>query len=374
MIDTVKLRSPALSEQDAAYVRECLELKSCLHLGTGELMYSITAGHVEDPENGHSINVRLMYEEYSYDKGERISLECPPYLIIEGSVHKALMGHNVEGGPLDPRAACRWLVHDVARRCGAWFPDGDLWEMRRVDQAECFDMGSAEGVREYIHGLAACSYPRRQVRRIGDESIYAAGRSTSVILYHKGPAFFKQDKKRLVVKVGYFDAQALQLRANAILRVEVAVKAKKLDDDFGHVPRVSEITQEYCQGVYVVEGRRFLREGQSDMETVRNIRDVRRRLYAVYGSRLAKSLLGFWGELSMLGEDVVKESSVIPTFYRQRKKLVDAGISWHGTDVMVRDNLSAIPFGFAPVLSDSRRIVMESHEVREKIRPFRIAA
>src|SRR5205085_341409 len=98
------------------------------------------------------VSVRVERERWEIDWRDRMGRErgqddrslvrkhdCPPYLTIEGSVHKALLGHNIFGGPLHVSQACRWFVADVGARLGLALPPADAWEVGRVDWAEVYD-------------------------------------------------------------------------------------------------------------------------------------------------------------------------------------------------------------------------------------------
>jgi II/X family phage/plasmid replication protein len=152
----------------------------------------------------------------------------------------------------------------------------------------------------------------------------------------------------------------LQEQANRILRLETSIKARKLSEDHqGQKPQVGQLTQAYLERVHDREIARLLKEAQTDMNTVRTHLEVSRRLAHTYSPELADRLLGTWFKLSALGEDHVRKSMSKPTFYRQKKQLIEAGCSWNGTDVILKTH-SLIPHGFSPVRRDPRRLSEES--------------
>lgn len=118
--------------------------------------------------------------------------------------------------------------------------------------------------------------------------------------------------------------------------------------------RMTDITDAYLEQLHEREITRLLREGKSDIKTVRRQIDVARRLNTHYGEVKGGHLLGFWMRLAGLGEDEVKRSTNRATFYRQRKQLVDAGVSWHNADVRPFDQ-GALPPDFTPIRTDPRR-------------------
>lgn len=375
MLDTVRLRSPKVEPGVAWQAEQSCQRRMGIEISTGEKLYEITTGSLQGSFD-ERVSVRVMREEWVVVEGQKqaVQVACEPYVLIEGSVHKALMGHNVWGGPTDPVAACRWLVADVGERLGVQLPDGGEWTVQRVDWSEVYELPSFEAVQEYMHGLNSCSYPRRQVTRFGDTGIHAPGGTTTVKIYHKGPEFSKHDRKRLKARLGLRAVAQLQEHANRLLRFEVEVHARKLDEDFGHKPTVREVTRQYLEGVHDREGGRLLREGQGEMRTVRTSVAVSRRLREMYAPALANTLFGTWMQLSALGEEEVKRTLSRRTFYRQRKQLEQASVSWKGSDIRCIAQLLACPEDFSPVRTDVRRLLQVAPEVGEKLEAFSLAA
>lgn len=397
MLDTVKLRSPSFDEATAREIERSCVRRSALHIGSGEVLYELTTGDLEGSYD-HKVRVRVEREErVPLERDWRNSLEitgkvkpkhptwvkrpCEPYLLLEGSVHKAMLGHNVYGGPESFTEPCEWLVADVGARLGVELPKGSQWLVRRVDWSEVYELPDYEAVEEYMWGLNSAEYPRRSVARYGREGIFAPGRTTAVKAYHKGPEFSKHDRKRLRDTMESTDLDDLQHYANKVLRWEVEVKAKKLDEDnHGDKPRVSEISADYLRKLHYREVRRLVREGEADVKTVRKQRDVRDRLLQEYDKRKAGLLLGTWHQLVTLGEQETRRSMAVPnpkdphrTFRRHKKLLIDAGVSWIGSDVLVVPKLSSLPADFSPTERDPRRRAGEDPVVAEKLSAFRAA-
>lgn len=373
MLDTVGLRSPEISEFEAYRIEHYLQSKYAINNSTGEEVYCIVAGSLPGSFTS-SISVRVKREDFVTRSVNGKSVtdveKCGPYLRIEGSVHKALQGHNVFGGPLEPVSAVRWFLADVGGRLGIELPSWDTWVYERVDWSEVFDLGSFEACEEYLGGMVFARYPRRKVLKYGRECVLFPGTTTATKAYHKGPEFAKNSHREFSAFFGQDSATLLQRTANNFLRFEVSIKSKKLQADFGKKPSVVMLKREYLETLHDREIARIIREGKQDMETVRNNEDVRRRLYSVYGQRLGNTLFGTWSALVMVGEDSVRESMSRPTFYRQRQQLQAACVAWVGTDVIVRE--SCIPQGFSPVRSDPRRLVTEAPEVSAALMAFAV--
>lgn len=386
MLDTVKLESPELGEDLAREIEARCVRRSAVELGTGELLYELTTGSLEGSWDSR-VSIRVMrsrwvqYRVQLHDQSsgrtvsssKQVHEECPPYVLLEGSVHKAMLGHNLYGGPESVSEPCEWLVADVGDRLGVKLPSGSEWLLRRADWAEVYELPDYEAVEEYVWGLNAAEYPRRSVARYGRESIFAAGRTTAVKAYHKGPEFSKHDHRRLRGIMQDADLQDLQHYANRVLRWEVSVKAKKLDEDHEGKPLVSEISPDYLRKLHYREVRRLVREGEADVKTVRKQKDVRDRLLDQYDARKAGILLGTWHQLVTLGEKETRRYMADRTFRLHKQQLRDAGVSWVGADVLVVPKVSSLPADFSPTERDPRRRAGEDPVVAEKLSAFRAA-
>jgi II/X family phage/plasmid replication protein len=147
---------------------------------------------------------------------------------------------------------------------------------------------------------------------------------------------------------------ALQRLANSRMRVEIEIHADKLDADFGYKPRVDEITDEYLTGLHDREVKRLLKEGKSGMNTVRLSKAVSERLNTFYGDTIGNRLHGFWCQLATNGEVECRKRYARTVFYRNRKLLTDAGVSWNCTDVKLIRSQGALPVDFVPLRTDPR--------------------
>lgn len=372
MLDTIVLQSKTVPETLARAVEGWLERRTCVDLRTGEVKWEFTSGGLEGTWD-HRVSVRV--ERRKWVKPQDASIPelqpCKPYLKVECSVHKALLGHNVEGGPDDVEAPMRWLLDRLAQLMDLQLPAADTWAVKRLDWAEVYDLGSYEAVEEYIGYLRNAEFARRKKYSYGFEGVMVAGSTTSVKLYHKGPEFQQHDRKR-IKKHG--DVLGLQVRANMLLRCEVEIHTIALESNYGCPPGPADIEREWVTHIHDREMARLVREGTGPVDRVRTFAAVKRRLFEVYSAKQARTLLGTWMQLSAIGEDAAKASLTRPTFYRHRKQLVDAGCSWHGSDVHLDDSIRLVPENFAPLRSDPRRVTHEAPEVSAALAPYRIAS
>jgi II/X family phage/plasmid replication protein len=399
-LDTVRLKSPYMPKQLVDFVAMKGETYSRTVNATGETPWEITRTSLRGSFDSR-IMVRPMYEDYPIggNGGKKPQLKpSPPYIIVECSLPKAFYGQNVYGVVEDFQAACQHFAKLLETLLEVKLPDVLQWRVQRIDWAENFQL-PYQAVQEYFEGISHVAFPRRKVNKYGNQSIFVAGTTTTVKLYHKGPEFEKNDRKRLfsvllneyrlikprnktqtwVYQHANQHLAALQRLANNRLRAEVEIHAEKFDFDFGKKPLVKEITTPYLQAVFDKEMARLLREGQAMNDVIRTHIEVRDRLNRLCSTELAGILYSFWHDLATLGEDKTKsESNAKATFYRRRKQLVDMGISWLATDKQLFERQGqTLPVDFSPVRANPRcckTLVRERFQFDSRIGFFNPAA
>jgi II/X family phage/plasmid replication protein len=372
--DTVKLRSPFLSERVIEQVRAQSFLRSGVEMATGEVRYELFAGELLGSWDSR-ISVIPKDEMYVIGKnGRPVKEPCEPYLEIEASLHKVFFGHNVYGGPTDFRQACCDFIALIEELLSVELPGADFWTVHRVDVALVYRLPKA-ACKEFFDGICLMNFPRRNRGSAKySMAVYFPGKTTTVKFYHKGTEFQVHDRSRLR---GFFvnlfmhlhqdkksdttsykkaerKLEALQRLADSRLRAEVEIHSDKLQYDFGCNPKVKDVTDAYLQQVYDKEVEKLLREGKQGMDTVRDTRAVMRRLNNLYGASTGQRLYGFWSSLCTLGDEVTRQHYAKTVFYRNRKLLEEAGVSWRGTDIVVVANDGLLPVDFAPIRSDKR--------------------
>lgn len=363
--DTVGILSPDLTNHTVEKIRKSCVEKRAVNLGNGELMYNFTTGCLEGTWDNR-ILVKL--QDRYWIKGENepeFTGKQDTKLYIEGSVHKAMSGHNVYGGPEDFRLAIKWFVSLVSKLLDVELPDSDEWYVIRVDVAECYDLGAAVAVKYYINALGQCKYPRRKVYTYADETVMVVGRTTAVKLYHKGPDFWKHDRKRLKQVSRYTEERIAELQqiAGRILRAEVEVKSRKLKDDFGEIPKVFQITDDYLNSVAQADLQKLLKEGESEMSTVRTLQEVQARIQMAYPSTKARNLFRTWLSLTSIGEQATQADMAKRTFLLHKRQLLDIGVSWVNQRFLSDEDMTVIPTGFAPIRTSEYRITKKSEYV-----------
>lgn len=382
-LDTVRLKTPYMARNIVDRIKAQGESYCRLRNDTGELVWEITRTNLLGSFDSR-IMVKPMYEDCTKSKSGKPEWHpSPPYLVIECSIAKAFHGHNVYGAIEDLPQAAEHLRNLLQQLLGIPLPPTDNWTVQRVDWAENFQL-PFQAIQEFFEGIYHVAFPRRKMQKYSNEAIFIPGTTTTIKLYHKGPEFEKHDRKRLyVVLRGVFQQNrpknaptdwahrqasrkvaALQRLANNRLRAEVEIHAEKLDYDFGRKPKVQEVTTEYLQAVFDKEVARLLREGQDGVQIVRTSLAVRDRLDLRYSPELAGLLHGFWLGLATHGEEDMKKRLARPTFYRRRKQLVDAGVSWLATDMqLIERQGQMLPRDFSPVRANQR---LCKSQVRER--------
>ncbi|MDP9437194.1 MAG: hypothetical protein M3P49_00355, partial [Actinomycetota bacterium] len=380
MLDTVKLESPEISESAAAEVSRALVLRQGVDLESGEILYSVTAGQLRGSWD-HSVSLRVMRErkvnvsepvlgtgdklgQVLYVRRHQETVACPPYLLLEGSVHKAAVGHNVYGGPESFSASCGFFVGLASDLLGVALPGAPEWLVRRVDSAEVYRLGY-EGCEAFIRNIHGADYARRSVQKYATGIMWPGSNST-LKMYMKGPEFTRHDSRRLSAFMDPDEVEELQREANGLVRVECEVKARMLRWwNADELPRVSEVPEDRIRAQHVTEVRRVLHEGGEQVKKVRNHREVSDRLHEVYGKRLGNLLYGTWSRLVLGGEAEARKALEKPTFYRHKKLIKEANCNWIGSDVFsVSEGL--YPEDFRPLPTDPRRVQGEHPEVSRK--------
>ena len=405
-LDTCKYRSPKINMDLASYLEQQCVQKSGVLLGTGEVLYEFTSGELLGSWDSR-ISFRILRQEWiSNGKGIQ-QVPCDPYIEVEASLHKFFAGQNIYASPTDFQQTSFWFLKQIFARLGvdvsshtdkersARLPTFWDWSVCRIDWAEVYQLVPA-AINEFFRSISHCKFPRRSAKaaKYGTNAVYFPGSYTTVKLYHKGPEFKEHDRLRiknaLMLIIGHqlddFKADhigdafmfeyrklhdrltvwrdkklaALQRLADNRLRVEVEIHADKLQADFEllhnqkRLPKISEITDTYIKDIHDKEIFKLLREGKTDMETVRTYDKVKARLNSIYSTRTANSLFAFYTQMSLRGEEISKTQYSESQFYSNRKKLVEAAVSWHSTDMYLVPQHTALPDGFAPVRTDVR--------------------
>lgn len=306
--------------------------------------------------------------------------QCKPYIVVEASIHKLFIGHNIYGGTSDFQGSCEYLIHVIEGILGAVLPDSMIWMVKRIDYAYVFNLGSMEACNEFFYLMKNSSYPRRGTPTFyGLHGLDLAASTTVVKAYLKGVEFRKHDFKRLS-QAGIFTEDQLfemLMLASGILRFEVGIKSKKLKYDFekgqinpkgifvkryGHEPFVKDISTKYLDDLYDIEVNRLMKDGRSESKLIRDSMEVETRLNELYGSSLANVLFSAWLKITNFGIEFYRKGVPDRTYYRNKKLLIESGVSFNlakGKNLVeiTGKTKSLIPDDFQPIATDDRRLI-----------------
>jgi len=391
MIDTLWLQIPKQPERYISIIREKMKYFSCLDKDTGELIYEFSTGKIEG----------------TFDSTLNIKINRDNTIKLYGSVHKIIMGNNIAYGTDNILLLSNVIKKLLQIKFGFKLPDVKTWEVKQIDYTLTFDLKNEKYVAEYINSFKEATYPRREnIQFYKDKSFYVPGTTTTLKIYNKYREFIKHDKKKLSKILPKEKLDNLLNFSNGMLRIEVAVKSKKLKEIFPNTIYRKNIAKQYkkAKQIYEIgsqELESFERDFRRNIVTLQDIdmkeikkvwerevfkvtRENRKdivnksnlvieRLKEEYGSRSCNNLYGFWVILSTKGEEhakkinLGKDNKVTTTFYTKRKKLINAGISWRNTDVMIVNRDNVVRFAPSLKLGLNNKLNTPNFEFKNKI-------
>lgn len=353
MIDTIKVESPSISEEIAFIIENSSIIRAGIDVENGELLYKFTT---KELKGSYDSSIRISVEREKYvtildntDKNQiTIKKPCDPFLIIECSIHKFFLGHNVYGGSDNLEYQFIELKKFIEDTFDIKLPFIYQWKVRRIDYARVYNLG--DDIVRFFEGFSNVYYPRRVSMKYGTTGLYFPGSFTTLKLYDKGVEFKKHDKKKLIHFMNNKDLKKLEDISQGKLRIELEIKARKLKHIYGDLPYITEIKMADIKSQFEIELKRIFKVSENNMKLYNNSQDVEKILFNMYGTS-GNIYLGTWYRLSINGYDSVKKSMSESTFYRHITKLKDANISWNHTDVITQEN-KVIEFVFNPFNTD----------------------
>ena len=368
MYDTIVLKSPELDIETVQNVMNFCRISEGVDIFTGELLYHFTSGELE---GSYDYRIRIKVDNTDWIKEDTLTpvrVESYWHIIVECSLHKLLMNHNVFGGPREIKPAVKYLVKFLEDLMFVKFPDYLSWEVIRIDVSKIYIFRNKNICKKIFNNLKNAYYTRRKPI-IYDTSVQFSGSTTTVKLYWKGPEFEKHDYKRFMkyinreVDLNYnkknsdlilhrlallkmkFD-RVLE-RAQRIVRYEREIKARKLKDIFGsEIVLVGNLDDDLLHEVSDNELFKLMKEEVDEMDIVRRSDLVLERLHAVYGYRQGNALYSTWARLVQFGENSVKDTMSKRTFYLHKKMLIESGVSWFCSTLKLQQ-FSIVPEDFS---------------------------
>lgn len=386
MYDTLVLRIPILDLSLIPTIMQFMRMYESVVVDTGEQVYCFTSGELE---GSYDYRIRIKLDNRHWVKPEGcmvpIAVEGDYYLEVECSIHKLLNNHNVYGGPKEIRPSVKYLQKFLESSIGIELPSYLKWSAVRIDIAKLFVLNNSNICSKIIQNLKRGNYSRRKLKN-EDYGIYFNGSTTHDKFYWKGMEFKEHDYKRFMKyimkkldklqgtnnadleqhKLALFQMKIDKVmeRAMRTIRFECEIKSRTLEKLFGEDTLVENLTDESLNEVMENELRKIFME-REDMEMINRSDLVEERLDQLFSPQLAASLYSMWAKIVQYGERTVKGKMSKPTFYRNKKLLIDSGISWSCTNINLKQ-ISIVPEDFS-FLKDNYVDSETSVEVKHKL-------
>jgi len=376
MYDTVRIASPWITPELAKTLISKCYTHQTMNMETGEIALTGKPATLYG-EYGNTISISIPSVRWIRDTANSPSKQpSNPRIILEASVHKVLVGHNIYGGPKDIKASIAYLVGKVEQILDVKLPPAMEWEVERVDIANVFLMDNPEQIEAWFHGLQWACFPRRQgkITRYDWGGLYIHGGTTTINIYHKGPELKYKDKdcKRLkqILLPDNHSVDPLKLADN-IIKAEIQVRKRKLEYDYKKNPLVRDLTDDYFDKLWAREIWKLMKEAGADMRIIRNHEAVRTFLQKNFTLDKANAMEAFWLKLCIDGEAKVKKSmrGKLSTYNNYRKVLIDNGISWICNDLLF-PNYSIVPSDFTLVRGNKYHYDVDLPEIEQKLQPY----
>ena len=396
MVDTVGFYI-VLEPEIVDYIKKIGILSSRVDKLTGEIEYEFTNLKYQKSFSS-KVSLKLNEKTYSRDVQHRkwALSKSVPYLSMELSICKYLLGHNVESVSIDRVCdACCMIRDDIRTAYGFDLPPVHNWYCYRLDTCANFILGSVTEVTNYINYIHRLDYPRRRKMKFLNKSqeslefensgLYYPGSYETFKIYSKGLEFKAHDAVR------FLDSRQrdkLQVEANPILRIEVENKKsllelrrkiegfdrqKKLYSEIKYLKskcrdhsltaaEVSKLNDRIMklQFRHDAVSVRYMRSFNGYMTIVDTLRyldyyevmtmkmkkllngtesrimksaDVELKLSEVLGDESGRFYYGFYMMLITQGQKYAKERYKKATFYKGMRVLRECGISFLASDI-----------------------------------------
>lgn len=366
MYDTIVIKSPEIDPETVQKVMQFCRRYEGVDIFTGEILYRFTSGELE---GSYDYRIRIKVDNTEWIKEEKIPRRVDTYwhIEVECSLHKLLLNHNCYGGPRDIKKSIAYLVRFLENVMFVELPNYEEWELKRIDVARIYHFNDKSICKKIVSNLRNSYYTRRKPR-IYDTSVMFSGSTTSVKIYWKGPEFEKHDYRRikkyilkevdlnwnkdncdlLMHKLALMQMQFDKIleKAYRIIRYECEIKTRKLKDEFKtDKVLVKDLSDKRLHDIADNELNKLIKE-DDNMNIVRRSDLVLERLHHIYGINQANALYSTWVKLVQFGEIQTKETMSRATYYRHKKMLVEAGVSWNCTLVNLKQ-FSIVPDDFS---------------------------
>lgn len=331
------LITPTILDHSAYKISQRLEKRIGFDSENDLLLYQITSKSLQGSYDSR-ISIKVETQKFiSVDqngKNVNYKINCSPYLRIELSLHKFFLGHNCYGGSDDLIYQVSGLYNWLNEYFDTVLPDYNNWIVQRLDYARVYKLPDIDN---FYRGFQTAYYPRREVIKFSEHSLYFPGSYTTLKLYNKEKEYYKHDRKRLRKVFSIDKLKELEHNIEGILRIELEFRSKKLKHIYEKRPKVSELNIEDIKQQFEIELQRIFKIKGDNMMTYNTNTSVREQIYNNYKTSLANTLYGVWCQLSINGYDYVRQNTPDSTFYRYINQLKEIGIVWNNTDLHIQD-------------------------------------
>lgn len=301
MIDWLTLKLPREAISDGAY--EILQAR---------------AGRVMAINPDGSIAWRcVMRESIRSDSHQLVIHADGREVVLMGSPARVMHAHNVFGSG-DIRECALNMISFASRHAGVILPAIlSAWRVTRADVTENFDLGSSAEVRQALMCLRHSEGGRYQVRTTSESVYWSVGsRVRSAKAYHKGPHLVYLWKKNLV-ECTEWEREA----AHRLLRLELMLKSEWWR-------RESRPWYEWTEADLSAVFDTFFGKIVGSLEVV-EMDGLLKRFEAVASSKgQALGAYRTWSLVRAIGAAEAQASMPRATWFRHRKIMFDAGMSW----------------------------------------------
>jgi len=339
MIDTIRVESPSIDDAVYRYLKDISVEKLQIDNATGNIHYCFTNYELDgsfDYRIMLSIKTEKWQRFYSASVCKFVTdlLPCDPYLVIEFSIHKFFVGHNLKNGFNDLSDKFKLFIEFLESTLNVTLPDYRNWILTRLDFALTFKINNVE---DYFKYLKNCTYPRRKTFSY-DTSMMWVGSTTTVRVYSKEHEFKKHDLNRLKNNMN-FDIIDLVNTSKNMIRAEVQIRKKKLIDiNGGKIMTINDYDYNKIIKLYDEEILKVYRIRENNIK-YNKADDVMQILLENYTKNRANTLFSFYTQMQIFDESKVRESVSRASFYRYRKELIDLGIDLKNSNIKIDNDV-----------------------------------
>lgn len=247
-------------------------------------------------------------------------------LVIGGSPASIEHGINVFGSA-DIRHCATVLVRFAGKCLDAILPPVDLWQCRRIDITENYDMGSHDAVKHALRLLMATDSARRKASsdRHGGDTVYWSPKSDVMTgkAYHKGPQLRQLERKG---KTQIEDMESFALMADRLLRFELKLGSRWFRA-FEKAKSWLELTPLDLTVLHDQFFSRFV--GSVEVADMSNFQEKLEKSAIDNGMTKGrgKAAYGLWLNIRSIGYDQARLATSKATWYRSIAVLRLAGLS-----------------------------------------------